>query len=320
MAVALAATTVVAVAVASFVLLSFTEIGLPRRLWLARNRLLGPESVGIWRSDPRFGWRHIPGVVGHQRSPPDFDVTYRIDEQGHRRSPGGPTTAAASVLFLGGSITFGHGVEDHEPYPALLQAEWPDIRVVNAATNAWGTAHALLALEDELLLDPDVGLVVYGFITVHLIRNHRSAGWLQQIDRNRGRRNPLFAMENGEVVFRGLADPTLDSLPDGPAQRLRENAMTVGLLAAIERRCLARGIPLVVVNLPDGTGSGSMSLLRAGAGASTLIDLEAALSYRDLHFEHDPHYTAAGHRQVAQQLRSPLSVLVSTARDTTSLP
>jgi hypothetical protein len=281
-----------------------------RRLWLARNRLLGPEAVGIWRADDRLGWRHIAGASGRQRSVPDYDVWYRIDAQGHRSIPGGPAGNAPSVLFLGGSFTFGHGVEDDESYPAVLQRAWPALRVVNAATNAWGTAHALLALEDELEASNGIALVVYGFITHHLMRNHRSARWLRQLDEMQERRNPFFEIDGDELVFRGLADPIRDALPDDRDQRAREVRMTERLLVEMARLCAARDIRFVVVQLPEVTGGRAVGVLERAVGRDAVIDLASRLRSPDFRFTHDIHITPAGHLAVAEALRPRLESLL----------
>lgn len=293
-------------------ILEASGVDLKRRLWLARIQLLGPEPVGIWRDDARLGWRHMPGATGRQRDVPDFDVAYHIDERGHRLTPGGPGPDAPGVLFLGGSFTFGHGVEDDEPYPALLQRAWPQVRVMNAATNAWGTAHALLALEEELAADDGIALVVYGFITHHVVRNHRSKPWLRQLHESRGRRSPFFALEKSQLVFRGLADPERDALPRGPEQLAREVRMTRRLLAEMARLCEVRGIPFVVVQLPEG-GGGSVGLLEQVLGEQAVIDLDSELPYEELHFPHDLHLTPAGHAAVAEALRPRLEPLLPSS-------
>ncbi len=104
-------------------------------------------------------------------------MRYRIDAYGHRVTPGAPEPGAPALIFLGASFTFGHGVEDDETYPALLQQRWPDLRIVNGATNGWGTTQALLSLDEHFEREPRIAGVVYAFITNHLVRNHRRKQW-----------------------------------------------------------------------------------------------------------------------------------------------
>lgn len=282
-----------------------------RGAWRLRNSILGRETVGIFDDDPVLGWRHTPNTSGRQREVPDFDVVYHIDAAGHRRVPDPAGSVAPAVVFLGGSFTFGHGVQDDAPYPALLQAEWPHVRVVNAAVNAWGTAHAWIALQQILEDEPDVALVVYGFIAHHLKRNHRSARWLTQLADEHDRRNPYFEIEGDGLVYRGLADPETDGLPDDRNQVEREVLMTVRLLKAMRTLCEARGIPFVVIHLPDWTDGRGRVVLEAGAGVDRVIDLSSVLDYDTLHFEHDIHPTPDGHRAIADAVRPRLEAVMA---------
>jgi hypothetical protein len=142
-----------------------------RQVWLLKEYLLGSEPVGIFREDDIYGWAHIPSSVGRQRLVPDYDAVYHIDSLGYRTAPNAPPLDTPKILFLGGSFTFGQGVEDSEPFPTVLQQAWPNIRVVNAGVNGWGTAQAYLKLNDEFARNDEIVMVVYGFITHHLKRN-----------------------------------------------------------------------------------------------------------------------------------------------------
>lgn len=177
---------------------------LERQFWLAKTRLFGKEPVGIWREDSRYGWSHEPNSTGRHREVPDFDVPYHIDSNGRRRTLGAANHPARKILFLGGSFTFGHGVEDGEPYPALLQQQWPELECINAGVNAWGTTQALLTLQDEFEKGERFDLVVYGFISHHVSRNHLRRSWLDVLQAGRDRRNPWFALEGEELRMLSL--------------------------------------------------------------------------------------------------------------------
>ena len=88
------------------------------------------ESVGIWRPDDRLGFDHVAGASGVHRDE-DFEVTYTLDETGARHVPGATDATSGSVLVVGGSFSFGHGVEDHEAWPAILATgAWSGWKVV----------------------------------------------------------------------------------------------------------------------------------------------------------------------------------------------
>lgn len=281
------------------------------RIWQARVRVFGPEAVGIWRDHERLGWEHIPGASGRQRTLPDYDVRYHIDADGRRRTPGQPEGDAATALFLGGSFTFGHGVEDDEVYTVHLQRAWPQLRVVNAAVNAWGTTQALITLQDALARGERLELVVYGYITHHLKRNHRGLAWLRMLFQSRGRRVPYFDIVDGELVFRGLADPEQDGLAWDETQKRQENNMTRLLLREMARLCAKHDIPFAVVYMPDGTDSPSRGMIERAVGADSLIDLNPEVNYDALHFPHDAHLTPEGHTVVARLLQPRLEKLMT---------
>ncbi len=279
-------------------------IDVARRIWLLRESILGPQPAGVHQASDRYGWVHVPSAIGWKRVVPDFDVEYHIDERGHRLTPGGPSSSAPIVLFLGGSFTFGSGVEDDETYPAILQAAWPELRVVNAAVNAWGTTHALLALNDELAANDRIVLVVYGFITHHMFRNYLRKSWLDILKTSNERRNPYFELVGGQLVFKGLADPALDGLPDTPELARTEVLLTKNLLNAMATRCAEYDVPFVVAYLPDGSHERkSLSMLGRGSATQTDIDLRSSLKYKKMRFEHDIHPHPKGHREIASILR-----------------
>ena len=94
----------------------------------------------------------------------------RTDERGCRGVPQPDTRSAVSpdplvVLALGDSLTFGEGVEDHETWPAQLEALLATelapraVRVVNAGVAAYGPQEARVALRELApAVRPDVVL------------------------------------------------------------------------------------------------------------------------------------------------------------------
>lgn len=302
LALGLGAIAAVGLLVGGFWILNIDE----RRLWQIERQLLGPEAIGIFEADARLGWRHVPGAEGRQREVPDFDVRYHIDAYGNRRVPGAPPPGAPALIFLGGSFTFGHGVADDETYPALLQQRWPELRIVNAATNGWGTAQALLVLDEHLARESQVAGVVYAFISNHVVRNHLRKEWLVAVDEMQGRRNSYFELSNEELVFKGLAGPE-QGVEASPEQVRHEKRITLALVRALATRCREAGVPFLVVYLPDGTRGAIAPLLSKVVGPERLVDLRPELRYGSLHFANDSHLRPEGHRQVAAALASTLS-------------
>ncbi len=73
---------------------------------------------GYTRPDADLGYAPVPGVrrtiaycFGDEKI---LEVTYTIDERGCRIGPPSPSPTAPSVVFFGGSYTYGQPIEDHE--------------------------------------------------------------------------------------------------------------------------------------------------------------------------------------------------------------
>lgn len=310
--VTLTALTSLAIAVGiGFLALKATGNASSRGLWILRQRIFGLEEVGIWQDDPRLGWRHLPGSEGRHRDVPDFDVRYRIDTHGHRASPA--SYALPKVLVLGGSFTFGHGVEDSETYPARLEAALPGYKVINGAVNAWGTTQALLKLEESLKRYDDIQLVVYGFIAHHHRRNYLRRSWLEHIYTTRKRRNPYFSLAGDRPVYRGLADPRKDALPDGPEIEQSEARITVALLEEMRARCSERRVPFLVAFLPDGSARSHGAWLETAIGPEHFLDLRPLDPFQRHRFTYDLHPNAKGHLVAAEGLAPRLRDLLQTS-------
>ncbi len=301
---------------ASYWALEFSGISVERQWWLTKKQLFGPESVGIWQGDSRLGWKHLKNSTGQHYKPTDFNVTYHIDEYEHR------LTAAhyqlPKIVFLGGSFTFGHGVEDNENYPALLQAKLPNYKIINAAVNGWGTTQALLKLETLLTQFDDIQLVVYGFISHHLRRNYLRKSWLSQIMQNRKRHNPYFELVDNQLVFQGLASKDNYIEDSAPELDVLEAKMTLRMIERMQTLCLSRNIPLLLIHLPDESRNTLPTNFRQIVGHEQAIDLRETLDYRQMHYQYDYHPTPQGHQQIANALLAPLKKMISLNKDSHS--
>ncbi len=178
----LAAVSVTLTGVALVILLQLLGVNVARQLWYLASGLFGPTRIGIWQPDAQFGWVHIPNSTGRHYKPLVYDVTYRIDAEGHRVTSG--SYSLPKVLILGDSFTFGQGVEDSSPYPEVLQGSFPDYKIINGGVSAWGTVQAYLELRQQLASHDDVRAVVYAFIDADLERNYLRRTWLEHISKS----------------------------------------------------------------------------------------------------------------------------------------
>ncbi len=160
-----------------------------------------------------------------------------------------PAPGVTRVVCLGDSITFGHGVEDDETYPAVLQrllADHGEFEVINAADIGAESADAREVLADEVLpLSPQVVTVCVG---VNDATNHYLDGFVRDtwghggFDREiaaklRTELEATIDLAAGAGVELVLVVPPITSffpLPEGPA-----------VADAVREVARARGRPLV---------------------------------------------------------------------------
>lgn len=127
--------------------------------------------------DPDLGYRfrHL-ATARHRMVQGDktlVDVTYSLDENGRRITPGVTDTATRFLLFLGDSFTFGLGVAGDQTLPARVAAQAPGYRAYNYGVCGYGPAHVLLLLKKEGLraqVPERRGLAIYTFIDDHVNR------------------------------------------------------------------------------------------------------------------------------------------------------
>lgn len=91
------------------------------------------------------------------------------DKRGARVNvPEQPVKEKIDLLTIGGSFSWGHGMENAQTFTALLGEELT-INVANISFPGYGTLQSLQALENNIDLKPRA--VIYGFIFDHMRRN-----------------------------------------------------------------------------------------------------------------------------------------------------
>lgn len=115
-------------------------------------RLVAPQDLsGTWREPGPRGLvlNRAGGTARHSFG--DHRVTYRFNRLHQRGRPMGGRSVP--VLVLGDSFTFGWLIAEHESFVGRLQTKanrvfgHEAIRLLNAGTGGWGTAHSLAYLE-----------------------------------------------------------------------------------------------------------------------------------------------------------------------------
>lgn len=139
-----------------------------------------------------------------------YETVYTIEDNGLRVAPPPPTNSTApSILFFGGSITFGEGVSDTEamPYQVGVKAGGR-YAIYNFAFHGYGPHQMLAALElgwVEEVIDHPPEYVVYQAIPAHVRRCAGLTDW--------DRHGPKYRLdETGEAVLAGHFDDEAGTL------------------------------------------------------------------------------------------------------------
>jgi hypothetical protein len=268
--------------------------------------------------DPWIGWK-LPPNTTVEESGADYSVAYRSNPQGFRsRHDFARATPRHRVVLLGDSYTFGTGVEDDATFATRLEHELRRTRTYNFGIGGFGVDQMWRTLHHYALdVHPDV--VVLVFIRNDLDRSLSAIrlghDWLAK---------PTYRLEGDRLV-----PLTLENRP-GPLARWianhsrllelwRRMEHSVGwrfpvgyrwrlnraIFAAVRDECRAAGVPLVVVHLPVNRRTPAPMLTEEFARLEIpFLDLTDHLppDADALYFEHDPHFSPAGHRFAAEEI------------------
>ena len=160
------------------------------------------------------GWRNRPGSYTYSGYSPEVaEIKVNINADGGRAT----TTANKplqdnqnSIYFVGGSITMGFAISDHETMAAKLAELYPNRKVFNFGVPGYGTLQSLQTLEEVLPKTKEKKIIFYGLMEHHLYRNVLDDAWI----------NTFTAPGKGSLPpYAGLdKDGTLKRYP--PAKRM----------------------------------------------------------------------------------------------------
>jgi hypothetical protein len=241
---------------------------------IAANEIRKPSNritfQSLHRTDPQIGWVLNPASLEQRARLVDshgavqYDVAYSL-ESGRRKTSASPHDGP-EILAAGCSFTFGHGLNDQDTWPWLLQEKLPQYRVVNAGCMGYGTDQALLAADREVEQHPSqVKAVILGFGDFQIERNRCTQGWLVTVYPFS---KPLFAMRDGDVAYLrqvgfwnggaaaqysnlfGQITNTLANRVNGIPSHEGARDLTAALLISFGRRFQKRGVRFAVMILP----------------------------------------------------------------------
>lgn len=231
----------------------------------------GADSIRSWHQpDPVIGWTltsdsiKVPHRLVNPQGSLQYDVVYSLS--GGQRITSAHPPDAPIIIATGCSFTFGHGINDEDTWPWLLQEQMPNYRVMNLGVMAYGTDQALLAAERQMLRSPQqTAAVILGFADFQIERNRSTQGWLATVY---PMSKPLFAVVPEGVKYKrdvrfwspgavaghsALIAHLLNTLANrayGIRSHGEARVLTVALITTFAHRFQALGVPLVVVWLP----------------------------------------------------------------------
>src|SRR5919106_2288138 len=307
----------------------------------ALNAWAAEPTVETW-SDPEYyqahselGWAPKPGIRTRAwkrvAGEPVYDVEYSIDALGRRVTPGAATGSRSTfLLFFGGSVTFGEGVQDTETFPHFVAERAARVRAYNYGFHGYGPQQLLARLETQDLrtqvAEPN-GSLVYLFIDTHVNRAIGSmvvyTGWADTAPYYRPGPDGALVRDGTLTTGRPLTAILYSIL--GRSQVLkrwkldvplaitdRHIDLTARILAASAQRFreqFGAGGRFVVVIYP-----GSQHAVRLGRALERhgveFLDYSALFNHADPAYAipNDWHPTAWAHRRLSEQLVTDLGL------------
>ncbi len=238
--------------------------------WLTGPSQLIVEPAGrMVAPHPTLGYVYQPGryhlifkgkTEAWQTNGPDG---YRIT--GPPESPDAPPRP--EVWVLGCSYTYGYGLNDADTYLWLLQAAFPEYRIINLGVPGYGTVHSLIQFRERVAASPAPALAILAYSGVHDVRNTFDRSRRKEMG-GRGPRDRLFPFarlgQDGSLIL-DMADTAYRPFPfmgrsafvhllESRYTRFVDSlhdsyAVSRALVLALDAECRAEDVPLVVAGI-----------------------------------------------------------------------
>jgi hypothetical protein len=155
---------------------------------------------------PLLGWVNKPGTYVYPGFSPEVEsISVTILPDGSRATHAGERAQASAdkLIMVGDSYTMGYAISDNETFAWKVQAQFPELNVMNMGVPGYGSYQSLLTLEDLLPRVSSKKTIFYGYIGHHQFRNVLDPGWMSMFaDSKNENRMPPYATTDaaGELV------------------------------------------------------------------------------------------------------------------------
>lgn len=299
-----------------------------------------PYMYPRYKYSPQYGFTLYESTRMVHGWPRKFKFHYTVNEYGYRGAAIDPSTATGkpTIVVLGDSYTFGIGVEDGEPYPAVLETELGyAYNVVNLGTPGWGlTQHIRRYFEFGRLYHPKIVILQFcsndpednlnNMVTritsddfefvdaaagVHRVKKYLSHSIIQRsqlYNLYRGRVYEFFQNRNvaeQDRQLRAVVGREVESMAESPTPR---ELFYCELLDLFARKLEADGVRLIMIAVDGFPKSfahieGCVRELDDG-GYLTYVDVDSLIRGVRARYSPEGHWGAGSHRAIAAGLAS----------------
>jgi hypothetical protein len=294
----------------------------------------GKGRTDFWEYDAFLGWAQKPGHQGRFEHR-DFSVGVQINSRGLRDREYELEKEAGTtrILLLGDSFGWGFGVEQSDVLDQRIEQAYPNIEIINASVNGYGTDQAYLYLKEKgLRYHPDVILLLFhpnDFINNShpeqyyynkpvfrisgeslLLQNNpvplqdwkqRSVSYI--IGQTYFLRQVYIALgQIDQKVFGSAIAPKV--MPASGQLYSIQHDITTALLRAMKDLTDSQNMIFVVASIPMNGNQRAFLSDFLDQEQILHIPLDEVFAHVDtpVTFEHDPHWNSAGHRIAAEAI------------------
>ena len=127
--------------------------------------------------DDVLGWSSKVGQHKFNPWSQDGKTTYLTIQEDKSRFTG-TNNMNEKIVFIGGSVTLGWAVSDHETFASIIQNKTNNYKILNYGVGGYGAYQSLLLLEKIFKNKNEIKLVIYGYIPHHEVRNVAAGSWM----------------------------------------------------------------------------------------------------------------------------------------------